>query len=57
MNWIKTYGEPGGFWMGLTLNVEAGVYEVYNEDGDLLFEDLWETEAVVFCERQERGRI
>lgn len=50
MSFIKTYGEPGGIFLGYTLDFDRAEYIVYNEAGDELYASSNEQDAIDFCE-------
>lgn len=48
--YIQTYGGPGGYWHGVTLNLDAFRYEVHNEGGDVVFTSAYEAACHTYAE-------
>ncbi len=49
-DYIVTYGQPGGLWFGVTLNLNRNRYEVHNEGGDVVFVHAYESMCRLYCE-------
>lgn len=60
---ITTWGEPGGIYLELHLNLDSGDYYLLNEGGDVLVSDPWESEvrkyaeAIVIAEQAAAGEV
>lgn len=53
--YVVTYGQPGGRWTGVCRSMDATIWEVHNEGGDILYSDNDESMARAYAREVSRS--